>query len=112
MKEGAGSTKTIIHRHQQQIKKKAACLAPPVSWVKMNSNVTFCLRTGRASIGVVARDQKGDLILSSWRFLRHCGSPEEAEVEACLEGLRLVVEWIRHYPIYGETDCAGLVEAL
>jgi hypothetical protein len=61
MKEGAGSTKTIIHRHQQQIKKKAACLAPPVSWVKMNSNVTFCLRTGRASIGVVARDQKGDV---------------------------------------------------
>jgi ribonuclease HI len=78
----------------------------------MNSDMAFCWRTGRASIGVVGRDEKSVVIISSWHFLWHCSSPEEAEAEACLEGFRLAIEWIRQYPIAAETDCACLVETL
>jgi hypothetical protein len=78
----------------------------------MNSDTAFCPITGRLSIGVIGRDAKGNVLLLVWQFLRHCGSPKEAEATACLEGIRLAVEWIRHYPIYDETDCAGLVQAL
>jgi hypothetical protein len=51
MNEGASLTKTTMHRQQQQVKKRAAWSPPLARWVKMNSDATFCLRTGRASIG-------------------------------------------------------------
>jgi hypothetical protein len=113
LKEGVHSGKTTIHRQRKHKRKKATWLAPPSGWVKINTDTAFCQRTGKASVGVVARDQKGVMILSAWRFLRHCGSPEEAEAEACLEGMCLLaVEWIRQHPIYAERDCSGLVAAL
>jgi hypothetical protein len=64
--------------------------APPEGWVKLNTDAGFCLNTGEASAGIVVRDAAGAVILTSWRMLRRCGSPEEAE--ACLEGLRLTAE--------------------
>jgi hypothetical protein len=38
-------------------------------------------------MGVIARDHQGATILSAWRSIHHCGLPEEAEAEACLEGI-------------------------
>jgi hypothetical protein len=40
--------------------------------------------------------------------LNHCGSPEEAEAEACLQGVRLAMEWVR-LPVRVESDCLTLV---
>jgi hypothetical protein len=53
----------------------------------MNSDMAFCPITGRLSIGVIGRDAKGNVLLLVWQFLRHCGSPKEAEATACLEGI-------------------------
>jgi hypothetical protein len=50
-------------------------------------------------------------LLTAWRFLRRCGSAEEAEAETYLEGVRLVAEWVRQ-PTCVETDCSNLVIAL
>jgi hypothetical protein len=61
---------------------------------------------------VVARDHRGKAILSAWDSLKYCGSPEEAEPEACLEGVRLAKEWIRDLPVLVETDCWSLVHSL
>ncbi|GJN16502.1 hypothetical protein PR202_gb03501 [Eleusine coracana subsp. coracana] len=36
---------------------------------------------------------------------------EEAEAEACLEGVRLTAEWVRQ-PAHVEADCSTLIDAL
>jgi hypothetical protein len=50
-------------------------------------------------------------LLTAWKALRHCASPEEAEAEAYLQGIRLVAEWIGK-PTYAESVCLTLVRAL
>jgi ribonuclease HI len=84
---------------------------PPHGWVKLNTDAGYCPRSGLASLGVVVRDAEGKVLLTAWKVLRRCDSAEEAEAEACLEGLRLLVEWIKQ-PSYLESDCATLVHAL
>jgi hypothetical protein len=51
------------------------------------------------------------VLITSWRFLSNVSSPEEAEALACLEGVRLALEWMSR-PIEIETDCLELVKAL
>jgi hypothetical protein len=51
------------------------------------------------------------VLLTAWRFVRQCGSPEQAEAEACLDAVRLAVEWIRQ-PIFLESDRVSIVNAL
>jgi ribonuclease HI len=60
---------------------------------------------------VIIRDVHGNVILSAWRSLQHIALAEEAEMEACLQGLPLVAEWIRQ-PVCIETDCATLIQAI
>jgi ribonuclease HI len=81
---------------------------PPRGWVKLNTDAAFCHETGAAGTGIIIRDAEGSVLLAAWRALRGCGSPEQAEAEACLEGLRLTAEWIRQ-PTWVETDCQNLV---
>jgi hypothetical protein len=82
---------------------------PPPGWVKLNTDAGFCASSSMAGTSAVVRDSKGKVLLTAWQFLRHCGSPEEAE--ACLQGLRLVLEWIKH-PTCIEADCLSLIKAL
>jgi hypothetical protein len=48
---------------------------PAQGWVKLNTDAGFCPNPSVASIGVVARDSGGKVVLMVWRLLRHCGSP-------------------------------------
>jgi hypothetical protein len=64
-----------------------------------------------ASMGIVARDEEGQVLLTAWQVLRRCASPEEAEAEACLCGIRLAAEWIGK-PTQMEADCVGLINAI
>jgi hypothetical protein len=66
-----------------------------VGWVKLNTDASFCPPTGVASLGIIARGHDGQVILSSWKYLPTAASAKEAEILACLEGLRLCAEWIR-----------------
>ncbi|GJN39711.1 hypothetical protein PR202_gb28846 [Eleusine coracana subsp. coracana] len=43
--------------------------------------------------------------------MRSCYSVEEAEAEACLEGVRLTAEWVRE-PAIVEADCSTLIQSL
>jgi hypothetical protein len=81
---------------------------PSWGWVKLNTDATFCHETGAAGTGIIIRDAEGSVLLVAWRALRGCGSPEQVEAEACLEGLRLTMEWIRQLT-WAETDCQNLV---
>jgi ribonuclease HI len=69
-------------------------IAPPEGWVMLYTDAGFRHHTGEASTGVVVRDNQRKVLLSAWRSLKHVASMEDAETEACLEGLCLVAEWI------------------
>jgi hypothetical protein len=84
---------------------------PPPGWVKMNTDAAFCLNSGTASTGIVVRDAEGKVMLTAWQVLRDCNSPEVAEAEAYLQGLRLTAQWICQ-PTIAETDCLSLVKMI
>jgi hypothetical protein len=71
----------------------------------------FCPQTQTASTGVVAHDWDGNIIQTAWRIPSHCGSPLEAEAEACLDEVRLASEWV-HQPVQFEADYLSLVKAI
>jgi hypothetical protein len=47
---------------------------PSVGWAKLNTDVGFCIDTGKASTWVVVRDMNGKVLLSAWRSLNHVDS--------------------------------------
>jgi hypothetical protein len=47
-------------------------------------------------------------MMTDWKVPRGCGSPEQAEAEACLQGLCLTEKWIRQPTLgRGGQDEAG-----
>ena len=61
--------------------------------------------------GIIIRDHLGKVLLTEWKFLKSCGSAEEAEVLACLDGLRHLIN-LRRWPATLESDCLRAVMAL
>jgi hypothetical protein len=96
---------------QRKRKNRSLWQRPDQGWVKINTNGGFCPQTQTTSTGVVARDREGNIILTDWRSLSHCDSLEEAEAKACLDRVRLVVEWVCQ-PVQVEADCLSLVKAI
>jgi ribonuclease HI len=84
---------------------------PEEGWVKLNTDAGFCPLSGKASTGIVVRGPSGEILLTTWRTIRSCASPEEAEAEACLQGAKLVAQWIKQ-PTFIEMDCQTLVKAI
>ncbi|WVZ52919.1 LOW QUALITY PROTEIN: hypothetical protein U9M48_003918 [Paspalum notatum var. saurae] len=81
---------------------------PAAGWTKINVDGSFVARSGKAGVGVVARDHTGAIIFT---VLFGCTSAEEAEAKACIEGLRLATQW-SYGPVVLKSDCARLVKAL
>jgi hypothetical protein len=78
---------------------------------KVEHDMSFCLNTGATSAGIVARDAEGNVLLTERRTLKILRITGRSKAEACLEGVRLTVEWIRK-PTCVETKCSNLVRAL
>ena len=72
---------------------------------------SFAQQDGRAGVGVIARDSRGQVILTAWRVLFRCQDADKAEAWACLEGFRLAAQWIQD-PVIVESDCARIVQAM
>nr|TKV94729.1 hypothetical protein SEVIR_9G314800v2 [Setaria viridis] len=70
--------------------KKSSWSPPPVDWVKLIVDGSFCEQTGEASLGVVIGDHDAHVLLSSWRILP---------------------EWIEK-PTIIESDCSNVVAHL
>ena len=83
-------------------------LPPRMGWAKINIDGAFVEQIGEAGVGILARDHSGSVCFSAWRVLFHCSSPVEAEVHACVEGLRLPSQWIQ-MPVIIESDCSWVV---
>jgi ribonuclease HI len=84
---------------------------PRPGWVKVNTDAGFCGDRGIGSFGVMVRNQDGEVLLTAWNILPHCGSVEEAEVEACLQGMRMTLQGAPQ-PIIVESDCLMLIRTL
>ena len=77
---------------------------PPNDHIKINVDASFVESTNAASVGVVACNSSGEIIVSSWDFIDRCTSVNEAELRACLAGLYIGITL--HQSIILETDCA------
>ena len=79
-------------------------MPPPPEYIKINVDASFVESISAASVGVVARDSSGKVMISSWDYIGSCKSVEEAELRACIAGLYIGITL--HSPIILETDCA------
>jgi ribonuclease HI len=86
-------------------------VAPDVGWVKVNTDAGWCAADATGGVGVVVRDEKGAIPFSEWKTIAGCSSAEEAEVLACLDGLRYLAAHPHQRGIL-ETDCARVVAVL
>jgi ribonuclease HI len=86
-------------------------IPPEGQALKVNVDGAFIRETGKAAIGVIVRDARGNPLLTAWRTLRWCHDAEEAEAMACLEGLRAAARWPDRVIIL-ESDCSTVVGKL
>jgi ribonuclease HI len=109
--EGARSVRAMTGEAGRKKDKKSKWEAPEQGWIKVNVDAGYNSESGQAGAGVIARDEAGLVVLSAWKFLSRCSSPEEAEAMACLEGIRLAVEWMGK-PTRLESDCLTIINCL
>jgi ribonuclease HI len=93
----------------------AVSLGPKPLWarpeegaLKLNIDGAYVKETGQAGAGMIMRRADGSVVFSACRVLRHCSSAFEAELLACLEGIRFAADMdLSHITI--ESDCQTLV---
>jgi hypothetical protein len=84
---------------------------PQPGYVKLNVDAAFFQQSGLTGLGIVARNEKGEVTLAARRVMTGCSDAEEAELMACREGLNLAFQWIDE-PIVLETDCLSVCNAI
>jgi hypothetical protein len=82
---------------------------PPLGILKLNVDGAYITQTGAGGAGMILRDSKGLIIFSACRSLVFCSSALEAELQACLEGLKFALN-LSHDKILVETDSLELVQ--
>ncbi|TVU07862.1 hypothetical protein EJB05_41234, partial [Eragrostis curvula] len=82
-----------------------------MGWCKVNVDAAFDQGSRVAGLGIIIRNELGQVILSAWRAVFDVESVEEVEARACLEGVQLASEWCRQ-KIIVESDCQNVVAPL
>jgi hypothetical protein len=88
---------------------KLKWILPDHGEAKLNTDGAFD-KEG-AGIGMILRDENGDVIISACRHLQHCIDATEAELTAIEEGLRLALHWFQGRFVV-ETDSAEAVHLI
>ncbi|GJN40248.1 hypothetical protein PR202_gb29435 [Eleusine coracana subsp. coracana] len=84
---------------------------PRNQMLKINVDGAFNEQTWEAAVGVIIRDTHGAPYLAAWRILYHCRDAEEAEIRACLEGIKLASRWFEGNFVL-ESDCSMAVQMI
>ncbi|KAE8814705.1 hypothetical protein D1007_08238 [Hordeum vulgare] len=84
---------------------------PPPGWTKLNIDGAFSEGNKTGGAGMILRDEEGQVIFSSCRYLRTCSSALEAELVACLEGISIARAW-SELPMIVELDCSCAVQMI
>jgi hypothetical protein len=79
--------------------------------IKANVDAGWDSVSKHAGLGIIIRDQLGQVILTEWKFIPFCNSAEEAEVLACLEGIRHLIN-LQRWPAILESDCLRAVMSI
>jgi ribonuclease HI len=85
--------------------------APEAGWIKVNVDAGWNTSYTAGGAGMVVRDSTGSVLFSEWKTLPPCASAEEAEILACLEGIRYLAAHPQ-CPGVLETDCARIIDVL
>jgi ribonuclease HI len=64
-----------------------------------------------AGIGIIIRNHLGQPVLSEWWFVPNCVSAEEAEMMACLGGIKHLVG-LQRGPAIVESDCLRVIQTI
>ena len=84
---------------------------PDTGWIKLSIDGSLSTSDGRAGTGMILRRDDGSVIFMACRALLNCSDALEAELEACLEGLKLSRQHSQ-LPLIIETDSSLLVDAV
>ncbi|KAI5011761.1 hypothetical protein ZWY2020_013898 [Hordeum vulgare] len=84
---------------------------PPPGWTKLNIDGAFSAGNQTRGAGMILRNEEGQVIFSSCRFLRACSSALEAELAACMEGISIARAW-SVLPMIVELDCSCAVQMI
>ncbi|PWA52426.1 hypothetical protein CTI12_AA454980 [Artemisia annua] len=86
-------------------------LRPDVEHIKINCDAAWQKESGKAGLGLVARDYKGEVLFSGGRLECYASSPLEAEAKAIHWAMtRAICKGYSH--VIFETDSLCLVKAL
>jgi ribonuclease HI len=85
--------------------------APEAGWIKVNVDAGWNMSYTAGGAAMVVRDSTGSVLFSEWKTLPPCASVEEAEILACLEGIRYLAAHPQ-CPGVLETDCARIIDVL
>jgi ribonuclease HI len=98
------ATKGLPNKQNTWIKALQGC-------VKVNVDASFVQVDSQANVGVVAREENGNVCFSAARMLIDCSSAEEAELEAIRDGITLAATWTQGN-VTCETDCLAAASAI
>jgi hypothetical protein len=108
--------KMVLHLDQGpvqvgSVKSSIGWTKPSSGCVKVNVDASFAQPGNQATLGVIARDEHGNVCFSAARVLPNCSSAREAELEAIKDGLSLAATWTQGQ-IICETDCLVAASAI
>jgi hypothetical protein len=93
----------VSPRVDEKLLQVSSWKAPSEGKIKANVDAGWDAVSKQGGVGIVIRDHRGEVILTEWKFIPFCSSAEEAEVIACLDGLRHMVH-LRQWPAILESD--------
>ncbi|KAK1668586.1 hypothetical protein QYE76_056745 [Lolium multiflorum] len=86
-------------------------IAPTEGSLKANVDAGWDEVSKTAGLGVIIRDHKGQVILTEWKHIQACASAEEAELQACIAGIKHLISIGCDQAIV-ESDCLRAVQAI
>jgi hypothetical protein len=86
-------------------------LAPTEGTLKANVDAGWDEISKKAGLGVIIRDHEGQVILSEWKHVSLCATAEEAELQACIAGIKHLLSIGCDHAIV-ESDCLRVVQSI
>jgi hypothetical protein len=82
---------------------EASWATPEPGTLKENVDAGWDAHSRDVGISIIVHDYQGSVVLAEWKFIPNCGSAEEAEILACLVGLKHLID-LRRWPATVESD--------
>ena len=76
---------------------KTSWSPPATGSLKANVDAGWDAHSKDAGLGIIVRESEGKVVISEWKHVPNCGSAEEAEILACLQGLKHLID-LRQWP--------------